>query len=370
MGSFSIWHWLVVLIITSPLLALGIYGIYRRAKRRRFTGPEKAGSSSGGRNKIFCPQCGNANDISAKYCSNCGSSLPQVAHDAPALNTADTAADESAEFYRAIVGPKHQDYYLRHFQRFDARGKTGVSWHWPALFVTFYWFLYRKMWLSALIYFFLPYLVMIPLAIAAAIAGKSADVVVGVGYILYLIGIFLLPALYANALYYNHCKEKIADIKASPYSYDRRLGELSGKGGTSVVPIVIFLPIVFFAVIGILAAIAVPAYQDYTIRARMTEAVTDGTKAAQLVSAYYEQYQRVPNSLEEAGFSVQFSPFIKTIDVDNTNGIITVTIASAPLTDKTLLFIPSLDANNHIVWKCTSQNIEVKYLPYQCRQQK
>jgi len=222
------------------------------------------------------------------------------------------------------------------------------------------------MWLSALIYFFLPYLVMIPLAIAAAIASKSADVVVGLGYILYLIGIFLLPALYANALYYKHCKEKISEIEAAPYSNDRRLGELAGKGGTSVVPIVIL----FVAVIGILAAIAIPAYQDYTIRARMTEAVTDGTKATQSVSDYYEQYQRVPNSLEEAGFSVQFSPFIKAIDVDNTNDIITVTIASAPMTGKTLLFIPSLDANNKIFWRCMSQNIQDKYLPFQCRQRK
>lgn len=365
MGSFSIWHWLVVLIIVSPI----VYGIYRSSKRSQRAAPDTVAPLDIGGKKMFCPQCGNANDISSKFCTSCGTALPQVAQRAPTPSGKETLADDPVEFYKAIVGPKHQDYYLRHFAGFDARGKITASWHWPAFFVTLYWFLYRKMWLNALIYFCLPYVFVILLATAAVLAGKSGETVIGVGYVLYIIGLFVVPGLYANALYYKHCKKKITEVKASPNERQRQLGELSGKGGTSAAAFIVIIPILI-AVIGILAAIAVPAYQDYTTRARMTEAVSIGTQATQSVGDYFDRYQRVPASLEETGFAAQFSPFIKAVDVDSRTGVVMITIAGAPLTGKTLYFVPSLTANQQILWKCQSDDIQDKYLPQQCRRQK
>ena len=108
---------------------------------------------------MFCPQCGSSNDNSAKICSVCGNVLLQAGHDTQPSPMAADVPRSADEFYKAAVGHKNQDYYLRHFARFDSNGKVGVSWHWPAFFVTFYWFLYRKMWLNALLYFFLSYLI-------------------------------------------------------------------------------------------------------------------------------------------------------------------------------------------------------------------
>ena len=54
--------------------------------------------------------------------------------------------------YKAVLGPKNQAYYLRHFARFDAAGKAGLSWNWAAATFTFIWFLYRRMWPAALAY--------------------------------------------------------------------------------------------------------------------------------------------------------------------------------------------------------------------------
>ncbi len=319
---------------------------------------------------MFCPKCGNPNDDSAKFCSGCGSALPQPVKDTPPPQTEIDVHSNPEEFYKAIVGPKNQDYYLSHFSRFDNHGKVSASWHWPAFFVTFYWFLYRKMWLNALIYFFLPYLVMIPLGIAAAVAGKSADTVIGIGYVLFLIAIFVLPPIYANALYYKHCKKKIVEAGSSTRDLQRQLGELSGKGGTSNVVLIFVLVFAFIAFIGILAAIAIPAYQDYTTKARLTEAVTVGRNAADSVANYYNQHQEVPGSLEQAGFAAPIPPSVKELSVNNQNGTVIITMASAPISGKTFLLVPSLDSNNQIIWTCMSQEIQDKYLPQQCRHQK
>jgi type II secretory pathway pseudopilin PulG len=319
---------------------------------------------------MFCQKCGNSNNISAKFCSSCGSALPHSVKNNSSTQAEIDVPDNSGEFYKAVVGPKNQDYYLSQFSRFDDNGKVSASWHWPAFFVTFYWFLYRKMWLNALIYFFLPYLVMILLGIAAAVAGNSANTIMGIGYVLFLIVLYLLLPMYANALYYNHCKKIITETRVSSQDLQRRLGELSGKGGTSNVALIVVLIFVFIAFIGILAAIAIPAYQDYTTKARMAAAVDFGSYAADSVASYYYQHQEIPSSLEQAGFATPIPPAIKELSVNGENGTVIVTMAGAPISGKTFLFVPSLDSNKKIVWTCMSQEIQDKYLPQQCRQQK
>lgn len=321
---------------------------------------------------MFCSKCGNSNDDSAKICSGCGSALPQAVKDAPPPQAEIDAPCDPDEFYKAIVGSKNQDYYLSYFSRFDSDGKVSASWHWPAFFATSYWLLYRKMWLNALIYLLLPYFIMIPTGIAAAVAGSSVKAIIGIGYFLFLIAIWVLPPMYANALYYKHCKKIISRVSASPHDSHRKLGELSGKGGTSNVAPIFYFVFVFIGliIIGILAAIAIPAFQDYTTRARLAEAVTVGRDAADSVANYYNQHQDIPSSLEQAGFTEPIPPSVKEISVNSQNGTVTITMASPPVSGKTFLFVSSLDSNNQIIWTCMSQEIQDKYLPPQCRQKK
>lgn len=320
---------------------------------------------------MFCPQCGKANNDSARFCLNCGNALSQTIGDTPLSLTAETSP-ATDEFYKAAIGPKNQDYYLRHFAHFDSAGKIGVSWHWPAFFVSFYWLLYRKMWLNALIYFFLPYFFMFLVGFAAAVGGGSSDTIIGIGYLVYWAAIIVLPPLYANALYYKHCKSKILEVRASSDNVQRQLGELSAKGGTSNVAVIILLMIfVFVAIIGILAAIALPAYQDYLARARLTEAMgVVGAPAKVSVAEYYEEHRQFPNSLEQAGLPKSLPPSVKAISIDSENGTVTITMATAPVEGKSLLLVPSVDANNQMTWQCRSQDIPDRYLPRQCRQQK
>ncbi|MFA6901725.1 MAG: pilin [Gallionellaceae bacterium] len=278
--------------------------------------------------------------------------------------------ENQQEFYKAILGPKNQDYYLRQFAKFDSAGQAGASWHWPAFFVTFYWFLYRKMWMPALLYFFLPYLLMVVLGIAGALAGEAAAPVMGLGYLLYVAAIFFVLPAYANALYYRQCNKKIAEVRASAHEEQRQLGELSGKGGTSNVVLIFVFIFAFVAVIGILAAIAIPAYQEYVTRARMAEAVSIGKNASERVADYYYQHQRTPESLAEAGYVAPVSPGIQGVSVNSQDGVVTITMGPGPVNGKTLQFVPSIDESKQIVWQCMSSEIQDRYLPQQCRQPK
>ena len=54
-------------------------------------------------------------------------------------------AEHVEALYRAAVGAKKADFYVPKFLRFDEANASKLSWNWPAFFVSFYWFLYRRM---------------------------------------------------------------------------------------------------------------------------------------------------------------------------------------------------------------------------------
>ncbi|WP_415880799.1 DUF2628 domain-containing protein [Methylomonas sp. TEB] len=147
------------------------------------------------------------------------------------------------KFYKAILGNKKQQYYLLHFSQFHNQGKVEISWHWSAFFFTFFWFIYRKLWVDAILYCFWSLFVF------------AVDMTIHLNGVLYFLGVFVLPAMYANAIYYIHCKEKILAVKTSSQTLQEQLDVLSRKGGTSanVLSIVVILLLIL-----ILKSIRVP----------------------------------------------------------------------------------------------------------------
>ena len=315
---------------------------------------------------MFCPRCGKpcgaTDDGSADYCVHCGQSLASVDLDAARIAGGETRD----EWLRAAIGERRKDHYLRVFARFESAGRAGVSWHWPAFFLTFYWLLYRKMWRNALIYFVLPYAVVIALGIFGSLLGEASASLVGLAFFAYWAAMFFVPALYANAWYYRHCQKKIAQARASSGDAQRQLGMLAGQGGTSNVALIVLLVVGMIAFVGVLAAIALPAYQDYTTRARLAEAVSTGNAAAASVAAYYDQHRTVPENLPAAGFTAALPPSIRAISLDGESGTLRITMASAPLEDQAVLLVPSLDESDKVVWQCMSDEIPAKYLPRPC----
>ena len=116
----------------------------------------------------------------------------------------------------------------------------------------------------------------------------------------------------------------------------------------------------------ILLAIAIPAYQDYSVRVKMSEVLVVGAQATVAVAEFIETKNAIPTQMEQTGFSAN-SPYVKRVAVNGQNGAILLTIGFSPLTDKTIALVPSRDQDKGIVWKCVSEDVPPKYLPATCR---
>ena len=126
------------------------------------------------------------------------------------------------------------------------------------------------------------------------------------------------------------------------------------------------------AIIGILAAIAIPAYQDYTIRAQVSEGLNLGGGAKAAVSEYTMDRGTFPTSNTMAGIATTPTDingkYVASVSV-GAAGLITVTYggdAHALLTGDTLLLTPTTNAGS-VEWACTSATIADKHVPAACR---
>lgn len=124
------------------------------------------------------------------------------------------------------------------------------------------------------------------------------------------------------------------------------------------------------AIIAILAALALPAYQDYTIRAQVSEgiALADGAKTS--VWDFIANTGRMPPNNASAGLATATSIIGNYVaKLDATGGVITVTYgrsANTRISGLTLLMSPNSKAGS-IPWTCHSTAINGKFLPTSCR---
>ncbi len=266
------------------------------------------------------------------------------------------------EALKAAIGPRNQDRYLAIFSRFEQDGKASASWHWPAFFFSFAWFLYRRMWLYGLLYLVaLPVLGVFVMTLLGVVLGQAG---VWVGVLLHLVVAYVLLPMYADALYYRHCKSKIQEAGGETESSLNRIWAL---GGTSGAGLAIALLLHLVPTVGVVAAVALPAYHDYTLRAHVGEAYFYGRSAAQRVELYQAQQRSAPPSLAAAGFTLRPPPPVRSIELDTRSGAINVTLAVNAFDGQVLSLVPTQQANGRVEWVCMSSTIDPRYLPRLCR---
>ena len=150
------------------------------------------------------------------------------------------------------------------------------------------------------------------------------------------------------------------------------------------------------AIIGILAAVALPAYQDYTVRAKMTELMVAGTAAKAVVTEAFQSsglggVTRAATEYNARPVAEKQSKFVANVQIDTASGAVSVTSAGLP-TDaqsKTLIFTPNVQkallapgVTGAIDWACGSTTnatavgrglstglgtMPAKYVPAECR---
>ncbi len=285
---------------------------------------------------------------------------PEAARTSRMGGDSDTLTEDEA--WAAVIGDANTHYYLTRFERL-ARGGSG-GWHWPALFVAWYWMLYRKMWVPALVYFVAPW-------IGLLVIGVASTASAGLGALLYMaqwLAMLVVPALMANGWYFKHCEKKIRDVRSRGGSRDQMIARLEAAGGTSGVAVIV-VAVVGIMFIGILAAVALPAYQTYTVKAKVAQAMPVGTDVADAVGKHYEQTGQLPSQADVDGYVQQAphqSKYVSAVDLDSASGTITVHVSAHPA-DGTYQLVPSSDNNHHLSWTCTSPDTLRRYVPASCR---
>lgn len=157
-----------------------------------------------------CIKCGRELPAGAAFCPHCG--FPTRIEE-PSVNATGSEVDEIGLF----VG-KNADYYKSQFRKFNVHGVETfvITWNWAACLCNFWWMLYRKLYLWALVWFLLTLIPFFGFAfwIAAGISG--------------------------NYFYYRHAVSKIRDAKSVQPSNQLPavLSELGGVNGW-VIPVAI-----------------------------------------------------------------------------------------------------------------------------------
>lgn len=132
---------------------------------------------------------------------------------------------------------------------------------------------------------------------------------------------------------------------------------------------------IVIAIVGILAAVALPAYQDYTARAQMSEALTlaEGQKSA--VVEYYSDNGTFPNSNTSAGIAASNEikgKYVASVKVEGNASVasITATMNSSnvnkDIKGKTLVLVDKQNSGS-FSWECKKGSVDEKFLPSTCR---
>ena len=139
---------------------------------------------------------------------------------------------------------------------------------------------------------------------------------------------------------------------------------------------------IVIAIIGILAAIAIPAYQNYVIRAQVTEGLSLMSAAETGIDTYYAQSGSLPTTNVKAGLAKDTSiagQYVSKVEIlnrriqatfsDTTSNAGTKQHANAAITGKILVLSPITTGGGSLQWVCgtTTTTIPNKYLPNACR---
>jgi hypothetical protein len=199
----------------------------------------------------FCSKCTQANPDDAAFCSQCGTVFEDTVFEkeVSAVSPAPVLESDETRLWRAFIGPQKaillslkkgwswerpDDYYLQQFKKFSVGGTSrfALTWHWPVFLVDpFLWFLYRKMYLYAVIYALGPVL-------SAYLTGDFT-----VGFVWRV-----MAGVSANYIYYWHVREHITEIRKGPPLGAGALEEqIRDRGG--VQPYVIWLGIALYVML-------------------------------------------------------------------------------------------------------------------------
>ncbi|MFV2058570.1 MAG: pilin [Thiohalomonadales bacterium] len=121
------------------------------------------------------------------------------------------------------------------------------------------------------------------------------------------------------------------------------------------------------AIIGILAAIAIPAYQDYTKRAHVSEGLTLAASAKSAISEYFSTNGVWPTNNALAGLPSSITITGNAVDkISIVRSTITISY-NTKVSNGSTVVLQASSSQNAINWFCTDGDVQPKYRPSRCR---
>lgn len=149
-----------------------------------------------------------------------------------------------------------------------------------------------------------------------------------------------------------------------------RYGPPTPPNGAGVIVVVCVVPVIFIFG-GILAAIAIPAYQDYTHRARVSEVILYASPWRTAINEHHAQTGKFPAStadLSKTSVPAESGGRYGKVSV-GADGMLTLTLSGQmqSLADQTIVLQPKVAPGGVLNWDCTGGTLQPKYRPSTCR---
>lgn len=115
-------------------------------------------------------------------------------------------------------------------------------------------------------------------------------------------------------------------------------------------------------IVGVMAAIAIPAYNGYIVTAKVNATMAGSQHARDELANYYETNQRIPESLDDVGINSLLADGTQLLfDPDEM-------ILTAKMKKGEIIFTPKVDKENRVFWTCSSgEGLKWQQLPASCR---
>jgi len=214
-------------------------------------------------------------------------------------------------------------------------------------------------------------------AMNMVVAGRNGQGIsygrAAVRYVLLLVSSNLLPLLLV--MLFTPRRQGVHDLivdsvvlerdSYDPQRWDYEHIEKSPRGGGALLVLAIGMVFGVF-VVGLLAAIAIPAYQDYSLRARLQGVMVQADSIKAGVTRHYSSSNE-PVQYSDIGMSGPLAlPGDGGLIAVTSSGVINIMLGMPPLTGQSIRLTPTLSPTG-ISWTCASDDVKKQYLPQSCR---
>jgi len=255
----------------------------------------------------------------------------------------------NVEELRAAIG-RNADRYLRRFERIAASDGGWVPGWNSAVFVhSTAWFCYRRMYGWAFLNLFAPFLLLFGVVFVGGwlAPGANLDRALVVVAAAYLLAVFVVVPVCADAIYF----QRIRAGRCKPPSIWTALG----AAGCVI------------AWMALVIAMLLPAYGDYTPRAKVSEAILSSSSIRNEITEFYREQRRLPNEQEAIRFRAdQPTRWVERIVYEPQGRRLVVTLREIFPGKRFALL--AREEEGELRWNCRSIDLDQKYLPSACRE--